>query len=232
MRIGAPLVATCFALLWSLGQGVDARSDQLQFEAILARFNGTAPPPYRAFRRLEAGNPGSKRYAWVEAWTEHRPGAGFSFTIVREGGSEFVRNKILRGLLTSEADLIAKGKPLRAALASRNYAFADGGTTDAGQRRILLHPVRKSEGIVKGSVLLDTDGQVVRIEGRLVKSPSFWLRDIDVTWKYGRFGETIVPIEMTSAGRVRLFGRSTFKMTYDYVSVDGRAVSALKATLP
>jgi hypothetical protein len=103
--------------------------------------------------------------------------------------------------------------------------------TDAGLRRILLLPARKSDGIVKGSLLLDPEGHMVRMEGRLVKSVSFWLRDIDVTWQYQCFGDAVVPVEMTSDGRVRMFGPHSFKMTYDYESVDGHTVGdSLKAS--
>jgi hypothetical protein len=216
-------------MVWSLAQGVEARRDPAPIEMTLARFNVPAPPAYRAFRRLEAGN--SKRHAWLEAWTEFRPGRGFSYEIVGEGGSEYVRNKVLRGALESEAELLAKGKPLRAAFSAKNYSFADDGVTDAGLRRILLLPARKSDGIVKGSLLLDPEGHMVRMEGRLVKSVSFWLRDIDVTWQYQCFGDAVVPVEMTSDGRVRMFGPHSFKMTYDYESVDGHTVGdSLKAS--
>ena len=142
-------------------------------------------------------------------------------------------NKVLRGVLKGEAELLEHGKPLRAALAARNYRFEDGGMTDSGLARVLLHPNRKSEGIVHGSALIEPDaGLVVRIEGRLVKSPSFWVRDVDVTWKFKRIGNTVVPTELSSSARVRFYGRSNFKMTYDYVQVDGRPVDgALKASL-
>jgi hypothetical protein len=93
--------------------------------------------------------------------------------------------------------------------------------------RVLLYPNRKSHGIVRGSTLIEPDtGAVVRIEGRLVKSPSFWVRDVDVTWKFMRVGETIVPTELSSSARVRFYGRSNFKMTYDYVQVDGQPVES------
>ena len=55
-----------------------------------------------------------------------------------------------------------------------------------------------------------------------MKSPSFWLRDVDVTYKYAHVGDRVVPVEMTSTGRVRMFGRSNFRMVYDYESIDGR----------
>jgi len=73
---------------------------------------------------------------------------------------------------------------------------------------------------------------LTRIQGRLMKSPSFWLRDVEVTWKFAHIGGHVVPIEMTSTGRVRVLGRSNFRMVYDYVSIDGRSTGAgLTATL-
>ena len=206
------------------------------FERVLARSNTVAPPQYRAYRRLEGGvakNEDKDRYGWLEAWTEFRPGRGFTYEIVREGGSEYIRNKVLRGMLSSEQDLIANGKRLRASLESKNYVFGDGGITEGGLQRILLKPAKKSDGLVDGSVLLDADsGFVTRIQGRLVKSPSFWLRDVDVSWKFAHVGGHVVPVEMTSSGRVRMFGRSSFKMIYDYESIDGRpTANSLKASL-
>jgi hypothetical protein len=202
-------------------------------ERVVSHLNTVAPPAYRAFRRLEGGLTGSSRQGWLEAWTEFVPGRGFTYEVVGEGGHEYVRNKVLRNLLSSEQDLIARGQPLRALLVPKNYAFADGGVTESGLQRIVLKPARKSDGIISGSLLLDpVAGSLVRLEGRLSKSPSFWLRDVDVTWRYASVGGRDLPVEMISAGRVRLFGRSTFRMIYDYVSIDSRPISdGMKATL-
>jgi hypothetical protein len=206
----------------------------LDFERVLSRSNRVAPPPYRALRRLEGGLEDSDRRAWLEAWTEFHPGRGFTFNVIREGGSDYVRNKVLRHMLESEQELIANGKRLRASLDSMNYDFEDGGLTAGGLQRILLKPAKKSDGLVNGAALLDLQsGLVTKIHGRLVKNPSFWLRDVDVTWRFASIDGHIVPIEMTSTGRVRMFGRSNFKMTYDYASIAGRPATdrALKASL-
>jgi hypothetical protein len=202
------------------------------FERVLARFNTTAPPAYRAYRRLEAGSPGKQKTGWLEAWTEFVPGRGLRIEIVREGGSEYVRNKILRGMLNSEQQLVARGKPLRASLDSNNYSFADGGITDDGLQRVVLKAARKSEGIVNGSLFFEPQaGYVTRIEGRLVKSPSFWVHDVDVTWKFRRIAGHVLPVEVSSLGKVRMYGGSMFRMTYDYVTIDGRATGARLAAL-
>ena len=220
--------------MWSVGHAAADDPAAPAFERVLAKSNNVAPPPYRAFRRLEGGltNSADKR-GWIEAWTEYQPGRGFTLEVVREGGSEYVRNKTLRTLLASEQDLIARGKRVRASLDSKNYAFEDGGLTDSGLQRILMNPVKKSEGLVDGSLWVDPDsGLVTKIQGRLLKSPSFWLRDVDVTWKFAHVGGHVVPIEMSSTGRVRMLGRSNFKMTYDYASIDGRPISkGLRASI-
>jgi hypothetical protein len=219
----ASIVATLFALVCGLGQLSAAGSSPQGYEQVVERFNTTAPPAYRALRRLEAGSPDKGNTGWLEAWTEFRPGRGLSIDIVDEGGSEYVRNRILRGMLHSEQQLVANGKPLRAAVDEKNYLLEDGGTTDDGLQRVVLKAQRKSEGIVNGTLFLEPEkGYVKRIEGRLVKSPSFWVHDVDVTWKFARVNGHVLPIEVSSLGKVRMYGRSMFKMVYDYVTVDGR----------
>ena len=217
-----PIVAISLALLCSPGQNVAAGSTASPFERILAGFDTTAPAAYRAFRRLEAGIIGSSRHGWLEVWTELNSNE-MTFEVADEGGHEYVRNKILRKVLANEQQLIARRVPLHAPLVAQNYNFGDGGTTDAGLQRVILKAARKSHGVVNGALFFAPDaGYVSRIEGRLVKSPSFWVSDVDVTWTFARIGDHVLPVEMTSFGRVKMLGRSQFKMIYEYVSVDGR----------
>lgn len=223
-----PIPATLAIALAVLGTAgvilADSRDGDL--DRVVARANTSEQGVYRAFRRLEAGT-GDSRQGWLEAWTEVTPGRGLSYEIVGEGGHEYIRNKVLRDILNSEQKLVANGQPLRAALTAANYTFADGGTTDSGLLRVLLTPLKKTHGIVDGSVFIDpADGRLARIEGRLVKNPSFWLRNVDVVWKYARLGGAVVPVEVSSTGRVRMFGASSFRMQYDYASIGGHAVES------
>jgi hypothetical protein len=227
LRTALPILSISGVLLWSLGASAGSGLPVDQFEPVLARFNSPAPPPYRAIRRLEGGLVDSHKQGWIEALTEYRTGKGLTYEVLRSGGYGYVRDKVLPGMLKSEQQLVSDGKPLRAPIVARNYTLEDGGLTDGGLARLLLTPARKSDGIVKGAALIEPEtGSVARIEGRLVKSPSFWIRDVDVTWRFTRVGDAIVPVELSSNARVRFYGRSRFKMTYDYVSIDGRSLSA------
>ena len=220
-------MATCFALLCVVGQGVVAGSAGEGYERILARFNSAAPPSYRAYRKMEAGLLDSDKRGWMEVWTTYSPDSGLKYEVVKEGGSDYVRRKILLDLLDDEQQLIAHGQPLRASVEARNYRFEDGGATPDGLQRISLQAARKSDGIINGTLFLHPEGgYVTRMEGRLVKNPSFWLRDVDVTWKFARIGRHVMPVEVSSTGRVRMFGRSNFKMVYEYVSIDGQPTGA------
>ncbi len=57
---------------------------------------------YRALRRLEAENRG--RTGWLEAWTTFEADEGFRYEIVSEGGSPYIRSRVLRGLLDGEKE--------------------------------------------------------------------------------------------------------------------------------
>lgn len=221
------LMALSMALLGSTTSTL-AGAGSGDLDRVVARANTAEQSVYRAYRRLEAGAGDSKK-GWLEAWTEVSPGHGLTYEIVGEGGHEYIRNKVLRDILNSEQKLVANGHPLRASLTAENYTFGDGGTTDSGLLRVLLTPLKKAHGIVEGSVLINpNDGHLAQIEGRLVKNPSFWLRNVDVVWKYARLGGAVVPVEVSSTGKVRIFGASSFKMQYDYETIAGRSVDSTR----
>ena len=65
----------------------------------------------------------------------------------------------------------------------------------------------------------------MRVEGQLAKSPSFWLPRVLVTRSYERVNGVVFPVTLESNAQMRLFGRSTLRMTYEYSEVDGRPVT-------
>jgi hypothetical protein len=75
------------------------------------------------------------------------------------------------------------------------------------------------------AILTATSGDLVRVEGRLSKSPSFWVRWVNVSSTYSPIGGAMMPVAIESTADVRIAGESTFSMTYDYHMVDGQAVN-------
>ena len=180
-----------------------------------------AQPRYRALRRLEAEN--GSRKGWIEAVTEYSREAGFTYAITAEGGSSYIRSKVLRAVLDGEREVIAKGETARSSLDLVNYSFQANGIDDSGFANVLLSPRRKERVLVKGMMALNVaDGALVRLQGRLAKNPSFWLKNVDIVRIYERIGGTVVPVDLETKAQVRFLGNATLHMTYVYTEIDGR----------
>jgi hypothetical protein len=64
------------------------------------------------------------------------------------------------------------------------------------------------------------------LEGRLVKSPSFWVRRVEIVRRYERVAGVRMPVALESAANLLIGGRSTFRMTYEYESVNQRPIGS------
>lgn len=202
---------------------------------------------YRASRRLEAENQRFNVKGWMEVVTELTPDGTFTWRVVEEGGSGYIRNRVLRKTLEGEAEALRDHGPAKAAIDESNYVFAlertaaaDGGEavhddglpsidgiSPAALTRLFITPKRKDMMLVDGMlVLARADADLVQIQGRLAKSPSFWTRSVDIVRRYARIGGIRVPIVTESTANVRVAGRSEFRMTYTYQMINGRNVVA------
>jgi len=179
--------------------------------------------PYRATRRLEAEN--GKRSGWLEAITEYSAEDGFRYTVTGEGGSDYIRSKVLRAVLEGEQEAIARGEAGRSSLGRANYTFRSGGIDESGLANVILSPRRRERILVAGTMFLQPkDGRLVRLQGQLAKSPSFWIKNVGIVRSYDRIAGVVVPIALTSTAQVRFLGPATLRMTYTYSEIDGRAV--------
>lgn len=182
-------------------------------------------PTYRAVRRLEAEN--GNRTGWMEAITEYSPQTGFRYEITAEGGSGYIRSKVLKAVLEGERQVIAQGEAARSSLDLVNYRFQANGIDGDGHANVLLSPRRKELVLVSGMMALNaTDGALVRLEGRLAKSPSFWVKSVDIVRSYQRIDGKVVPVSLETRAQLRFLGEATLRMTYVYSEIDGRRLVA------
>src|SRR3954462_5569737 len=195
---------------------------------VVQRFLARAEEPpveYRALRRLKAQNPKFKQSAWMVAWTEYDHANGFRYQIVDEGGSGYIRTKVLRAALDGEQKIWADREPQKASFNHDNYMFDDGAVSSDGLASVGVKPKRKDMLLVEGAIFVQPgDGDLARIEGKLSKTPSFWTRRVDVVRRYERKAGVRVPVEIESVAQVLIAGRSTFKMTYEYQTINGQVV--------
>jgi hypothetical protein len=88
--------------------------------------------------------------------------------------------------------------------------------------------------LVDGRMVLSGDGnELLRVEGRLAKNPSFWTSLVNVIRHYARLDGVRVPISTESIAKVRFAGVAHLKVHYEYTTINGRPVSlAARRTLP
>jgi hypothetical protein len=179
---------------------------------------------YRALRHMEAKCEHFASAAWMDVWTEVDAGGSMVYRIAGEGGSDYIRSKVFRGVLDAEQKALSSGAPDRARITMDNYLFAHR-EGEEGLASVGITPRRKDMLLVDGSIFLRPgDGELVRIEGRLSKTPSFWVRRVDIVRHYRRFGGISMPVGVESIANLLVAGRSTFRMTYEYESIEGRLI--------
>jgi hypothetical protein len=187
---------------------------------------------YRALRRMHAVNDKFNHEGWLDCWTELDEN-GFRYEIVSERGSEYIRHKVLKTLLRREQELIAGGSASRAEISDLNYEFAAGAEpadTLAGERTVLLKPRRKDMLLVDGHMVINQDGtELLRVEGRLSKNPSFWTSLVNVVREFARLDGVRVVVNTETVARLKFAGTSRMDVRYHYETINGRPVSMAAA---
>ena len=137
-------------------------------EGTVTRFLSRPDEPvvsYRALRRLECTNPRFDLHGWIEAWTEVKSSGEFTYEVVREGGSEYIRKKVLRPLLENEEKLVATRNISRAAVTEANYELRGAEAVEPGLMKLLVKAKREDVLLVDGAVFVtEHDADLVRVE--------------------------------------------------------------------
>ena len=227
MRLSRRLLVVTFVGAIAAHPTAAPKDEAAARSAVLHRFL-TLPDPtpaqVRALRHLEARNDHFDCDAWMDVWTDSDRN-GFRYEVVAEGGSDYIRSHVLHAALKSEGEMRRSGAPDRAAFTTDNYVFEQGATQPDGLLSLAVKPRKKDVLFVEGSIFLNPDdGDLVRLEGRISKSPSFWTRRVEIVRWFRRVAGFRMPVAIESTANVLIAGRSTFRMTYEYETVDRQRV--------
>jgi len=177
---------------------------------------------YTAWRRLEAS--GSGQRAWLDVETDFSAESGLLYAVTAEGGSGYIRSRVLHSLLNEEQRLIARRGESGVALTTDNYQFVPEGINEEGLAVVGLRPLRKDRALIAGRMFVTLDGDLRRVEGRLAKNPSFWTTRVNVVRSYRRINGVLMPVSLETTAQLRLLGASELRMTYRYTRIDERPV--------
>ena len=184
----------------------------------------------KATRELRAGTLSGKHQGWMNVETIIDGSNGFNWRVIDEGGSERTRKQVLQEMMRVEAEAAQRGSEDAAALTPANYSFHPLRATHPGQFEIALEPRRKDPRLIVGTLTVSSNGAPIRLEGRLAKSPSFWVKSVTVVKRYESIGGVSLPTTLESIADVKLVGQSSLSMQYRYREVNGHAIAPAHTT--
>lgn len=156
--------------------------------------------------------PDTSQYGEYELRQHYVARRTLEFKAVHFTGDGFVKNNVITRVLQSEANHVQKDDTSLTAITIANYKFSYKGTSQVEGHPVhvyQLKPRRKRVGLFKGLIYLDAStGSLVRAEGSVVKSPSFFIKKIDFVQDYENVGSFTFPVHIHSEARTRLIGRA------------------------
>ena len=178
---------------------------------------------YEAFRHMEASNSRANVTGFIEVETKLESDNLLTYRITKEEGSEYIRNKVLRRFLEDEKKQVRDYNFKKSAFTRENYDFPT--AENVGDvLKLTISPRKKEAFLINGFLLIKPDGELLSSEGKLVKNPSFWTRDVSVSVNYGLIAGVRVPTSYQFIARVLFAGKSYLSTKYEYTSVNGTAV--------
>lgn len=165
---------------------------------------------------------GLGRQGFMEVLVEVDPERGFRWTVEAEQGSGLLRKKGFRSMLRKEEEIREGDGIDGSALTADNYDLTVAGEEPGGLVRLRATPRRKAAGLVDGSFVVTRDtADLVRVEGRLARAPSFWVTRVDVVRHFRRIRGHRVVVRVESVAHVRFFGPIRLTVDFDYEMIDG-----------
>jgi len=131
------------------------------------------------------------------------------YKIVSSKGSDR-GEKVIRKILDHE-DEAEKSTPPPTAIVHQNYDFGfEGEANFQGARCFVLSlkPKRKDPALVEGRAWIDANTFLIRkIEGQMSKSPSWWVKDVQLVVLFGEIGGVWTQLSSNAVAEVRILGK-------------------------
>lgn len=206
--------------LSAFGQRADRQSSEL--------------PSYSAVTRISAELPASKQRGIFELERRYSAPKTLQFVPVQFSGDGFVKHNVINRLLQQEVDRTQKQDGAQTAICEKNYKFAYKGESEIDGRSVHVYQVKPRTdlpGLFKGRVYIDVlSGALLRAEGKLEKSPSFFIKKMDFVTDYADLNGFSLPIHIHTVTDVRIIGRVVMDISTTAYTFEGNP--AAPAFLP
>lgn len=167
--------------------------------------------PYIVTRNYKLfGKDGSKAKSEVIADVAFVPPDSKKYTIQETNGTG-LGQIIVRRVLANEAEVTKDY--VSTDFSPDNYDFRFMRAADLGGQHcyvLELLPKRKENHLLRGDIWVDANTYLLRrFEGELARTPSWWVRDVRVTFIYGDVSGMWLQTASEATANVRILGRST-----------------------
>jgi hypothetical protein len=184
---------------------------------------------YSALTVIRAELPDTAQQGEFELQRHFEAPHTLQFTALHYTGDGFVKSNVITRLLQSEVDHMKQDDGGLTAITNQNYKFSYKGTSEINSRVVhifQLKPRSKRPGLFKGRIYLDAHtGSLVRAEGSVVRSPSFFVKKIDFVQDYADVENFTLPVHIHTNALARVIGRTVVDISHH----DYQPVSAIQS---
>lgn len=187
---------------------------------------------YSVARTYQVTNEEGRLRAEAQIQFQYRAPSTKQYTTISENGSRMIGDIVFKPLLDGEVQM--SGEHAEGALTPANYDFLLAGEEDMHGRLcyvLELRPKRKEKYLLEGRVWVSADEYaVLRIAGRLAKSPSWWVKNTDFVRQFEKVGEFWLPMHDETVSDIRMFGKNMLTVKYrDYDVVTAETLAQRQA---
>jgi hypothetical protein len=156
-----------------------------------------------------------------------------AFKKVNFTGDSFVKTNVIARLLQSEVEHAKAASNDDTAITTANYKFSYKGIQEL-EGKPLCHvfqvkPRHNRVGLFKGTVYLNVyTGAMERAEGKMVKSPSFFVKNIEFAQDYTEVDGFDMVSHLHSTADARIIGKTVVDITHS--DLQARSVDELQAS--
>ena len=142
-----------------------------------------------------------------------------TYEALKFDGDNSVKRDVIARYLTAESQALSTEGSL--AVLPANYKFKYKGLQDQGRIHVFeVTPRKKRVGLFKGELWLDARSFLpVHESGRMVKSPSIFLKSVDFVQDYEIRDGLSIPVRMHTIVDTRLIGRAELIVDFHNVAV-------------
>lgn len=137
-------------------------------------------------------------------------------------GDNSVKKDVIARYMAAETQATQTPKPSESAIRPENYKFKYKGRLDQDGQGVYIfqvNPRKKRVGLYKGELWIDAATYLpVREAGRLVRTPSIFLRKVDFVREYAIVDGHVVPKHIQSTIQTRFWGPAELNIDFHNLS--------------